>query len=68
MLKEPAVNCLLLKEKYRPSRFSIFPPSNAAHLIYASSLHKPRWQPMYTFTQHINRLAPVINPEPRPVQ
>ena len=28
---------------------------------YRSALHNWPWQPGYTFTQHINRLAPVIN-------
>lgn len=61
MLKELAVNCLLLKEKYWPSHFSIFLPSGATDLIYSPSLHKRPWQPIHTFTQHINRLALTIN-------
>lgn len=61
MLKEPAVNCLLPKEKYWPSHFSIFLPTDATDLIYSPSLHKWPWQPKHTFTQHINRLAPTIN-------
>lgn len=41
-----AVNYLLVKEKYWSS---------------ACALHKRPWQPGYTFTQHINKLAPIIN-------
>lgn len=46
MLKELAVNYLLAKEKYRSS---------------ACALHKRPRQPRETFTQHINRLAWIIN-------
>lgn len=46
VLKEPAVYYLLAKEKYRSS---------------ACALHKRPRQPGETFTQHINRLACIIN-------